>query len=580
MLDSVPLPFQAIIWPLVGAGLVLALNRLLPGWVRRLVAMAAAFASFVVLWSLKAGTVERAEILWEPLNFFRMSLALSPDGLSLLIGIALAGATAAVALGIRGQEPRKTIWHGLILLVLAGCLAVTMAANLLALAVGSALIDLALIVLVLRSSSCDEAAGRMSLSLVVPGIVSTLLLFLGALQMDAQLGHGSLLSRNLSEEALVVIGVAGALRALVFPFHARKLRVPETVATLLLPIGVGGYLLARVQASAPVLSDRPWVMTMAVIGLLAGGLLAWSGSARSKARPSDDSSPGRWWTGILVYQAGYVLAFVVVLAGGTPWPIVGMVLVLAVMAIWWDSTLDLQAPRSRGSEWFLAQIRPWWDRVQSSTTGRLGPGWWRDSQLGRYAVALLPATALASLAGAPFTIGARGRWPFYAAWLKGGDPSLLIILAADTLLVAGLWAAFAAGWEHSRERRIRPAALVAMIVLTVSIVMLGIAPGILSDGLDLKEVETAGVSAWGLGLLYLLPWLLGVWLTRLKSLQQSHLDRIWEAVNLNWFYRGAGWVGQRLVDIVYWLGRIGEGEGWWGWALIILALGVIMLTVQ
>jgi hypothetical protein len=148
------------------------------------------------------------------------------------------------------------------------------------------------------------------------------------------------------------------------------------------------------------------------------------------------------------------------------------------------------------------------------------------------------------------------------------------------LLVAGLWAGLVVAWEQSSEHRPRPAALVAMIALTVFTVLLGLAPGILSEGLDLKEVETAGVSAWGLGLLYLLPWLLGIWLARFRGLQQRHLGRIWDAVSLDWFYRGAGWLGQRLVGIVHWLSQVGEGKGWWGWALIILALGVILFTVQ
>ena len=581
MLDSVPLPFQAILWPLVGGGLILPLNRLLPGWARRSVATAAALASLVVLWSLKAEAVGRAEIPWEPLNFFRMSLTLSPDGLSLLIGITLAAATAALVLGIRGQVPRETAWHGSILLILAGCLVMVMAANLLALAAGSALIDLAMILLVLRSPVRDEGAGRMSLGLVVPGVASTLLLFLGALQMGAELGHGSLLSQNLSEEALVVIGVAGALRALVFPFHARKLKNPETVAVLLLPIGAGGYLMARVQALAPALSGRPWVMVVAVLGLLAGGLLVWSGSARAKIRGGGDCLPGGWWTGVLAHQAGYVLAFVLLLAGITPWPIVSLVLVLAVLVIWWDATLDVDTPSSRRFEWLSARIRPWWDRVRSRLTDRLGIlGWLRDPQFGRYAAVLIPATALASLAGMPLTLGARGRWPFYAAWLEQRDPALLIVLVVDTLLVAGLWAALVAIWEQSSEGRPRPAALVATIALTVITVLLGLAPGILSDDLDLKAVETASVSVWGLGLLYLLPWLLGVWLARFTGLQRRQLERIWGAVGLDWLYGGASWAGQRLADIVHWLSQVGEGEGWWGWALIILALGVILFIIR
>ena len=581
MLDSVPLPFQAILWPLVGGGLILALNRLLPGWARRLAAMAAALASLVTLWSLKAEAIERAEIVWEPLNLFRMSLELSPDGLSLLISITLALAAAAIALGIRGKEPRRTGWHGSLLLVLAGCLVAVMAANLLALATGSALIDLALILLVIRSPRRDDDSERTSLGLVVPGVVSTLLIFLSALQMDAELGHGSLFSQNLLEEALIVIGVAGLLRALVFPFHARKLRAPETVAALLLPIGVGGYLLVRVQTLAPILSRRPWVMVVAVVGLLAGGLLTWSGNARSRDRTSADCLPGRWWTGMLAFQVGYVFLFSLLLAGSAPWPLVSLVLVLSVLAIWWDTTLDTHTPTSRFLGWVSAQIGPRWAEVQSRLADRAGIlEWLRYSQLGRFAVVLVPATALASLAGMPLTLGARGRWPFYAAWLDRGDPSLLIVLAVDTLLVAGLWTGLVVIWDQCSEVRPRSAALVAMIALTVAVVLLGLAPGILSEDLELAAAETAEVSVWGLGLLYFMPWLLGVWLARFTGFQRRHLERIWDAVNLDWLYRGAGWAGQRLVGIVHWLSQVGEGDGWWGWALIIMALGVILLTIR
>ncbi|MGD8903159.1 MAG: hypothetical protein PVI67_06315 [Anaerolineae bacterium] len=580
MLDSVPIPFQAILWPLAGGGLLLALHRLLPDWVRRLAAMAAALVSLGMLWSLKAAIGQRVEILWEPLNFFRMSLALAPDSRSLLIGIALAAAAAAMALGIRARRPQRSVWHGLLLLVLAGCLVVILAANVLALAVGSALIDLALILLVVWRSGRDEARGA-SLSLVVPGIASTMLIFLSALQMGAELGHGSLLSNVQSDRALVLIGVAGALRALVFPFHARVLRCPETIAALLLPLGAGGYLLARVQALSPALSAHPWAMVLAVLGLLGGGLLAWSGSTRLAERAGESASPGRWWTGVLAYQAGYMLAFVLLLPNGTPWPVVSMVLVLAVLAIWWDAYLDLEVPKSGGLARFVASLGPWWEDLWSRTAERLPiPSWWQASGAGRIVALLLPATALASLAGMPFTLGARGRWPHYAAWLKQGDPSLLLILLADMLLMAALWAAVGYFWRQSSEYRPRPAALIAMSGLTVSTVLVGLAPGILVSGLGLQVAERVNVSAWGLGLLYLLPWLLGVWLARIRSIRRRHLERVWSVVSLNWLFGGAGWLGRYLVDAVYWLSRVGEGEAWWGWALIILALGVILFTMQ
>ena len=380
---------------------------------------------------------------------------------------------------------------------------------------------------------------------------------------------------------LVLIGVAGALRALVFPFHVRRLRCPETVAALILPLGAGGYLLARVQALSPALSDSPWAMVLAVLGLLVGGFLIWSGSARSRDGSSESSMPGKWWTGVLAYQAGYLLAFALLLPNGTPWPIVSMVLVLAVMVIWWDAYFDGQVAKPTGPEGLSASIGPWWESVRSRIAERLPiPSWWQASGAGRVVAVLLPATALASLAGMPFTLGARGRWPYYAAWLEQGDPSLLIILLADTLLVAGLWAILRLCWRQSSEYRPRPFVLVALVGLTLLTVLVGLAPGILSSGLGLEATEDVSVSAWGLGLLYLLPWLLGTWLARFRGFRQRLLERLWDAANLNWLDRGASWVGRHVVNAVHWLGHVGEGEAWWGWALIILALGAILFTMQ
>ena len=112
------------------------------------------------------------------------------------------------------------------------------------------------------------------------------------------------------------------------------------------------------------------------------------------------------------------------------------------------------------------------------------------------------------------------------------------------------------------------------------LVLLGLAPGLLGDGLGLVEDAPAGVSAWGLGLLYVLPWLLGVWLARIRRDLNNYLGPIETVVNLDWLYRAAGWAGQHLAGAIYWLGRVGEGEGWWGWALIVLTLGILLLAAR
>ena len=76
-----------------------------------------------------------------------------------------------------------------------------------------------------------------------------------------------------------------------------------------------------------------------------------------------------------------------------------------------------------------------------------------------------------------------------------------------------------------------------------------------------------------------LPWLLGSWLAhgthQVTGRQLRSLRRI---VSLDWAFNSSSWAAQRLANMVHWLGQVGEGEGWWGWALIVLALGTMVLA--
>jgi hypothetical protein len=339
-------------------------------------------------------------------------------------------------------------------------------------------------------------------------------------------------------------------------------------------------------------------MALAVIALLAGGLLAWSQSAGLRGGeprlPSSNAGFG-FWPGSLVYQTAYTLAFVLLLTAGTPWPLVGLILCLAALVVWWAGSLEAEElPHSRGSEWIARQVRPRWAVVQSYLAKQFSrllrrkgtdhPGF----PFSRYGKILLPSIALASLAGMPFTVGARGRWPYYAAWLKRGDPAVLVALAADVFFCAGLWTAFTMVLQPVGEHRPRPAPALATFVLVLGVVILGIAPGIVSDGLAAGGPQSAssgepgypsgGVSVWGLGFLYVLPWLLGAWLARMRRRLRDVPERLQTVVGLDWLYHALDWLGQRLLGALHWLSQVGEGEGWWGWALIVLALGVLLLA--
>jgi hypothetical protein len=576
MFNSLAIPFQALLWPLLGAGVVLIAGRLLPNWTRRLVAAVAALAVPLVLWPLRGGVAARVEISWEPLNLFRTSPALRPDTLSIAAGIVLAAVAAGLLLAIRGRETRQTPWHGLLLISLVGVLTVTMAANLLTLTLGSALIDLALVGASLWAAGKGDREPGTSLAVTVPGVASTLLLLFATLRLDAEVGHNSLLAQNLPAEILGLVGVAAALRLLIYPLHPRGQVAAQDAAGLLLPVGAGLYLLARVQAIAPALSNRPGLTALGAIAFLAGGLLVWGGSLM--AAPREKPGGVGFWPGVLIVQVASAFLYQLLLNGAGLWPLVCLPLALGALIVWWDATGEAEeGARPRWMEWVMMQARRGQARLSAWLTARLpaverlGNAWLR-----RLGMVWLPAIALASLAGMPFTTGAGLRWTVYASLLRRGDASFLALLTGDTFLAAGLLVTLRTIVLRARGRRFRLASSLGLTALAVPILILGIAPG--RVGLETPRVPD--VSVWGLGLLYLLPWLLGGWLALLSSRLERYAQLVYLAVDLSWLYNLLSWTGKRLEGPVYWLGLVGEGDGWWGWALIILALGTIFLMVS
>jgi hypothetical protein len=308
---------------------------------------------------------------------------------------------------------------------------------------------------------------------------------------------------------------------------------------------------------------------LGTVGLVVGGLLAWLGGSRS----SQFALSGAW-SGAAIQQASFAFVSLILIGASALWPLIGLTLALGALAIWWDSTqvrrTSPQGTRvpANGSE----------SEARSGTTQRFPVlDRWRESRLFRYGTALPPGLALVSLAGAPFTVGAAGRWPFYGTLLGEGGPVLVIgIVLADSLLIAGLVAALAADYNQNGGRRVSVAAIVSMLILVVPLVVLGIAPGIL----DLDPVVQPDVSVWGQGFVYLLPWLVGVWLARAGIRLAEYSEPAYRLINLDWLYRALAWLGHRLVGAVYWIGQVGEGEGWFGWVLVILALGIVLLIIR
>lgn len=593
MLDSIPVPVQAVLWPLLGAAVILGSRRWLPDWLRRVIAAAAAAASLVMLWPSGSDAQPAAvDLTWGSMDFFRMGLAFYPHRLSTLAGIILAGVTAASVLGIslNGDHGKRTRWHGLILVALAGSLTTLLAANLLTLAFGSGLLALAVIALAAAGTLDGEDRRWPPLNATVPGVAATLLICLSALQMDAQIGHASLQGRLFSASALAFLEVAGLLWLFSFPMGVATR--PQNIVSFLLPCGTGLYLLARVQAIEPVLDGQPWPLIVGGAMVLIGGMLAWLHGV---------------WPGVAIHQVGYGLAFVALWGGSQPgvsqpaipWPLVGLTLALGTLAISASAgngieSADQPGPASRwtgllrlaqwtGLAWLARQIEPWWVKARSYLTAHLHfNGLWLR-RLGRLLAVLLPAVALASLAGLPLTVGAAGRWHLYGGILGRGQIALLLaVLLSDSLLVAGLWAALRALFEN-KGGRVSIGKVAAMLALVLALLVWGVMPGDLSKTVGLSAVRSPGVSAWGIGFLYVLPWLIGTWLAHAGARRPAYVDRLRHIARrcpVDRLYRVVTWAGAQLIGAVYWLGQVGEGGGWWGWALIVLAVGVLLLVAR
>jgi len=114
-----------------------------------------------------------------------------------------------------------------------------------------------------------------------------------------------------------------------------------------------------------------------------------------------------------------------------------------------------------------------------------------------------------------------------------------------------------------------------MLFLAAVLLLSGMGGG---QGLGWQPVHIRGVSAWGMGLLYILPWLVGIWLASVGLRWRRLAPLVQSIVELDWLYRALSRLGNIVEGAGYWLGQVGEGEGWWGWALIVLVLAAIFLT--
>ncbi|HNS50887.1 MAG TPA: hypothetical protein PKO09_06865 [Anaerolineae bacterium] len=605
MQSTIPAALQAALWPLAGATLVVALSRLLPQWLGRFLALAASVASLVALFLSLGQATAGFRATWEPFTFLRTAPALRPTPLGTAVGIILAAWCTTAAVGIRGPQPSRSTWRGLALVLLAGALVIALAANLVTLMLGSALLDLGLALLAVSASGGRQ--GQLTwLRMLAPGLVSTGLLTLAALRMDSSIGTQALSMEGFAPEVLSFLVAAGLLRAAVFPLHPRRLQSPEHAAALLLPLGAGVLLVARAQTLGGTPEGTPWFLAISALALAAGSWQAWSTGGVPP-------QPGTWaetWTALAVQQVGAAFLFLLLFPGAAPWPLAGLVPALGIMAIWWDAeqssgpssvapwiewirrqwTQGRELLRSRAAELLGRRAQPapgdgaglQPPAIRQAQQSRTREGWERlkASWLARRGAVLLPGVALASLAGVPMTAGSVSRWHSYGALLASAQPLPLAgYLVSDALLAAGLILAWRKLVCKAGGRRPGWVALGMMGLLSAASIALWLVPS-LWGRLGLPALQPVEISPWGVGILYVLPWLLGAWLAKAVGSVEGFLLHLRRGVSVEGALRPAEWLAEKVLAVVYWVGSVGEGEGWWGWALVVLALGALYLAAR
>ncbi len=551
----------------LGPALLLALGaivQLLIGrWVRRaewLTAIALLFlagAGWLVLQLREQAVVPTYSHPWQPLLQTGANLYWVGDGWNWYISgliLLLGGLGVLLELnpeqGESGRRNQRVLAGHLAVLAMA--LLFVNSGNLLTAVLTWVALDLLMLV---RSALRMESGSRVGESDAEYAqglsLVGAMLLLVG-LVLAGPGGPGlELQTGRVPLETAIVMMIAAAIRAGIYPFHLWLLpeqRSPLAVADRLLeqlvPALCGLWLLGwTFGMGSEFLSGRVEVITLLVLALLGSAIAAWTSSTRADHG-----------TLVLVTSAG-----------------------LAALG---GALADQHGP--------AAMIWP-------TTAFALGGGLWLvGDQVWRGWGWQLPVSVGAlALAGVPFTPGFLTQ-PAPARLLNGSGFSLLLFavyVIAQTLQIA----AMLRSWEDvSREAMpLLPAGavirlLIASLAIGLPLAVAGLLP---PQVLALASMPTAIPAVLGrpanvvaplpVHITWALPLILGLALLALRpkgwSLVEDWSVRINRIVRLDWLFRVGWWTAIRVGDIWGNALRVVEGAGFIGWLIVFVLLGYLLI---
>lgn len=555
-------PLLSVLVLLVGAiGLPLT-RRIKRPQARDGLALFVASSFLLLLYSLYRERPTSASIpLWQAISPFGVQLGYYVDSLSLLfaslIGLILLVVTLAQTLFVTSDD-QGAYSYAVTFLVAAGGTSLVFAGDLVTLYLSWGFLDLGLLVLT-GFVHRGRAASRTGLRLLTVAYLAGLALLASLLLLERQGASFSLQATLLPSTVISLMFFAALARLGLYP--ALVALPPDVEMSLLalaawyvVPLSAGGYLLARVlaQAAATTLLGGQVALFLGSLALILGPFPLWFKTDLRNSAPY-----------IVLNQVGY-LALVGAVVGAdsvavASTQVIGMTLALTLLLL------------SHGARGRLVR-RPY--RLWAQSCAFVG---------------------VASLAGAPFTVGFLSRWLLYQSlWEARLAPVLALGLAANSFLLAPLLKmCLESSPQAGAQRRTAPLFLGGMTAIAVPLVILGLHPPLIGRLLGVQAMASplpalpdllystqpaftllmlAG-TLLSLGLGYLLYYK-G---ERIVASAGIALGTLQAVAELGWLYRALPWVVQRLALILEELGRFFEERHSAGWILLFSLLVTLLL---
>lgn len=191
---------------------------------------------------------------------------------------------------------------------------------------------------------------------------------------------------------------------------------------------------------------------------------------------------------------------------------------------------------------------------------------WREAPL---------ALALASLAGLPFTLGFVGRWFVYRSLIHRGLSVLFApCLLAEVFLSASLFRIWFSSLPSKHSLVIHMASSAS---LAIPLCLLGLFPSLIRGEALPALFRSTGISLWAV---LLLPPLGGYFFHRWGEQPRRLVADPASMLELKWLYGSLNWFLGRVDAIFQWITKVIEGEGYLGWALLLVLLAFLFLWTR